>query len=113
MGIENRTGSRNYGIKVNPEEQALDAINKEILDDPDYKEVEDLEERLQTFKAKFMEFDKDADGNIGTICYRDFISMMVGSKSSVLKLILLFEQKAKEQERPTGVAPKRDLASLP
>ena len=27
--------------------------------------------------------------------------------------ILLFEEKAKAAERPTGVAPKRDLSSLP
>ena len=27
--------------------------------------------------------------------------------------ILLFEEKAKAEERPTGVAPKRDLSSLP
>lgn len=139
-------GPKNYGIKSNPEEEALEAINKELLDDPDYSEVENLPEQLQTFKDKFLEFDKDAEGNIdmlglsrmlekvgqpkthlemkkmireidrtnkGTICYRDFINMMLGPKNSVLKLILMFEQKSKAPEKPTGVAPKRDLSSLP
>lgn len=137
---------RKYGIKENPVEEGLRAINKEILEDHDYSEVEDLAEKLESFKDKFMEFDKDANGNIdlfglsrmleklgqtkthlemkkmirevdksdkGAICYRDFIAMMIGPKTSVLKLILLFEQKMKESERPTGVAPKRDLSSLP
>lgn len=137
---------KNYKIIANPEEEALDKINKEILDDPDYKEVDDLTDHLEAFKKKFLEFDKDANGNIdmfglsrmmeklgqakthlemkkmireidttntGSICYRDFITMMIGPKTSVLKLILLFEEKMKEKEKPTGVAPKRDLASLP
>lgn len=33
----------------------------------------------------------------GTINYRDFLTMMLGKSSSVLRLILLFEGKAKEQ----------------
>ncbi|XP_045202695.2 allograft inflammatory factor 1-like isoform X2 [Mercenaria mercenaria] len=146
MGVEGLVPPKNYGIKANREEEALQEINKELLDDPDYAEVEDLADHLETFKKKFLEFEKDAEGNIdmfglsrmlekvgqpkthlemkkmireidstnkGTICYRDFIAMMLGPKSSVLKLILLFEEKMKEKEKPTGVAPKRDLASLP
>ncbi|XP_066295422.1 allograft inflammatory factor 1-like isoform X1 [Branchiostoma lanceolatum] len=49
----------------------------------------------------------------GVITYRDFLGMMLGSKSSVLKLILMFEEKKKEKERPKGIPPKRDLSSLP
>lgn len=140
------SGPKKYGIKPKPEEEALEAINKELIDDPDYGEVENLQDQLQSFKAKFLEFDRDADGNIdlmglsrmmeklgqakthlemkkmikeidrtnkGTICYRDFVNMMIGPKTSVLKLILMFEEKKKEKERPKGVAPKRDLSSLP
>jgi len=139
-------GSKNKKIMPNREEEALQEINKGFLDDPDYAEVEDLEESLETYKKKFLEFDKDTEGNIdmfglarmlekvgkatthlkmkemireidstnkGTICYRDFIAMMLGPKSSVLKRILFFEEKMKPKEIPTGVAPKRDLASLP
>ncbi|XP_031560363.1 allograft inflammatory factor 1-like isoform X3 [Actinia tenebrosa] len=51
--------------------------------------------------------------NSGTISYNEFLTMMLGKKSSVLKLILLFEEKKKEKEKPKGVAPKRDLSSLP
>ncbi|XP_045202708.2 allograft inflammatory factor 1-like [Mercenaria mercenaria] len=121
------TAHRNYGIKVNLEEEALEEINKELLDDPDYAEVEDLADHLETFKKMFLEFEKDAEGNIdlvglshmlekvgqpkthlemkkmireidttnkGTICYRDFIAMMLGPKSSELKLILLSGEKS-------------------
>ena len=51
--------------------------------------------------------------NRGSISYNDFLFMMLDKKSSVLKLILKFEQKANEEQRPSGVAPKRDLSSLP
>ncbi|XP_077987180.1 allograft inflammatory factor 1-like [Glandiceps talaboti] len=49
----------------------------------------------------------------GTIAYNEFLTMMLGKKSSVLKLILKFEEKMNGKERPKGVAPKRDLSSLP
>ncbi|ESO93260.1 hypothetical protein LOTGIDRAFT_216097 [Lottia gigantea] len=51
--------------------------------------------------------------NSGTITYSEFLQMMLGKKSSVLKLILKFEEKMKGIEKPTGVPPKRDLSSLP
>ncbi|XP_078577645.1 allograft inflammatory factor 1-like [Branchiostoma floridae x Branchiostoma japonicum] len=51
--------------------------------------------------------------NGGVIAYRDFLGMMLGKKSSVLKLILMFEEKKQEKERPTGTLPKPDLSSLP
>ncbi|CAH3037413.1 unnamed protein product, partial [Pocillopora meandrina] len=51
--------------------------------------------------------------NSGTISYTEFLTMMLGKKSSVLKLILMFEEKKKEKAKPKGVAPKRDLSSLP
>merc|ERR1712071_152720 len=49
----------------------------------------------------------------GAISYNDFVFMMLDAKSSVLKLALRFERLMREPERPQGVAPKRDLASLP
>nr|AEX55297.1 allograft inflammatory factor-1 [Pinctada imbricata] len=49
----------------------------------------------------------------GTIHYNEFVGMMLGKKSSVLKLILMFEEKKKEKEKPKGVAPKKSLSDLP
>ncbi|XP_011407599.1 PREDICTED: allograft inflammatory factor 1-like [Amphimedon queenslandica] len=49
----------------------------------------------------------------GTINYPDFLTMMLGKKNSILKLILKFEEMKKEKERPKGVAPKKSLADLP
>lgn len=61
-------------------------------------------------KKMIAEVDRE---NRGSISYNDFLFMMLGKKSSVLKLILKFEKAMKGPEKPTGVAPKRDLSSLP
>lgn len=51
--------------------------------------------------------------NTEAINYTDFLRMMLGPKSSILKKILMFEALAKPKDQPTGIAPKRDLSSLP
>ncbi|XP_035670862.1 allograft inflammatory factor 1-like [Branchiostoma floridae] len=127
-------------------EKSLDQINQKFQTDDDYKEVEDLADRLESLKKKFMEFDEDNSGDIdimelkrmmeklgqakthlelkkmiaevdttngGVITYGDFLRMMLGKKSSVLKLILIFEEKKQGKERPKGTLPKPDLSSLP
>ncbi|XP_061822476.1 allograft inflammatory factor 1-like [Nerophis lumbriciformis] len=49
-----------------------------------------------------------------TIDYRDFVKMMLGKRSAVLKLVLVFEDKANAAPcKPDGPPPKRDIASLP
>ncbi|XP_008324002.1 allograft inflammatory factor 1-like [Cynoglossus semilaevis] len=49
-----------------------------------------------------------------TINYRDFVKMMLGKRSAVLKLVLMFEDKANSSPcKPAGPPPKRDIASLP
>ncbi|XP_006892507.1 PREDICTED: allograft inflammatory factor 1-like isoform X3 [Elephantulus edwardii] len=49
-----------------------------------------------------------------TISYRDFVNMMLGKRSAVLKLVMIFEGKAKENSpKPAGPPPERDIASLP
>ncbi|XP_062583340.1 allograft inflammatory factor 1-like [Saccostrea cucullata] len=48
-----------------------------------------------------------------TINYREFVLMMLGGKSTILKLILFFENIGRAEETKTGVPPKRSLDSLP
>uniref|UniRef100_A0A8C5NLT1 Allograft inflammatory factor 1 like n=1 Tax=Junco hyemalis TaxID=40217 RepID=A0A8C5NLT1_JUNHY len=49
-----------------------------------------------------------------TISYQDFVNLMLGKRSAVLKLVMLFEGKANESSRkPSGPPPERDIASLP
>ncbi|XP_027725411.1 allograft inflammatory factor 1-like isoform X3 [Vombatus ursinus] len=49
-----------------------------------------------------------------TISYRDFVNMMLGKRSAVLKLVMMFEGKANENApKPVGPPPERDIASLP
>ncbi|XP_056445141.1 allograft inflammatory factor 1-like [Gadus chalcogrammus] len=62
-------------------------------------------------------------GSSNTINYRDFVRMMLGKRSAVLKLVLVFEDKANGAgSKPNGGGgggggggppPKRDISSLP
>ncbi|KAG7314600.1 hypothetical protein KOW79_021903 [Hemibagrus wyckioides] len=53
-------------------------------------------------------------GSSETINYRDFVKMMLGKRSAVLKLVMMFEDKANSPAcKPDGPPPKRDIASLP
>ncbi|KAJ8404449.1 hypothetical protein AAFF_G00337160 [Aldrovandia affinis] len=53
-------------------------------------------------------------GSSDTINYRDFVKMMLGKRSAVLKLVMIFEDKANGSGcKPGGPPPKRDIASLP
>lgn len=49
-----------------------------------------------------------------TINYREFLDMMLGSKNSVLRLILLFEEKAKQDKasKAKGPPPKKTIDEL-
>ncbi|KAI7813478.1 allograft inflammatory factor 1-like, partial [Triplophysa rosa] len=49
-----------------------------------------------------------------TINYRDFVKMMLGKRSAVLKLVMMFEDKANGTScKADGPPPKRDITSLP
>ncbi|XP_071768074.1 allograft inflammatory factor 1-like [Centroberyx gerrardi] len=62
-------------------------------------------------KKMIAEVDSD---NSGTINYRNFVKMMLGKRSAVFKLVLMFEDKANGSScKPDGPPPKRDIASLP
>uniref|UniRef100_A0ACB8EFM6 Apoptosis-inducing factor n=2 Tax=Sphaerodactylus townsendi TaxID=933632 RepID=A0ACB8EFM6_9SAUR len=129
------------------QEEFLDSLNKEFLDDPKYSTDEDLAEKLEMFKKKYLEFDLNAQGDIDimalkrmleklgaakthlelkkmitevtggmseTINYRDFVRMMLGKRSAILKIILMYEEKAREKdEKPPGPPPKKIIADLP
>ncbi|KAL5010154.1 hypothetical protein ScPMuIL_012459 [Solemya velum] len=142
----NKQGGKAFGHLKKEQSNALSEINKEFLEDDNLKDIEELPEKLETYKEQFIEYDQDHSGDIdimelkmamekigqakthlelkkmiaevdttdsGTITYREFINMMLGTKTSVLKLILLFEEKAKAKKIPTTIPPKRDISSLP
>jgi len=140
-------GGKKYGELKKQQLAELEAITKEYQHDDAYKDVEDLEIRLKSYQAQFMEFDMDNSGDIdfeelklmlekigqpkthleckkmikeidktnsGTINYREFLDMMLGSKNSVLRLILLFEEKSKQEKasKAKGPPPKRTINDL-
>ncbi|KAL9989273.1 hypothetical protein ACROYT_G003806 [Oculina patagonica] len=103
--------------------ERLEAYKKQFMEfdednsgDIDIMELKRMMEKLGQAKThlelKKMIAEVDTT-NSGTISYTEFLTMMLGKKSSILKLILMFEEKMKGKAKPTGVAPKRDLASLP
>ncbi|XP_077187370.1 allograft inflammatory factor 1 [Paroedura picta] len=143
----NAQGGKAFGALKAQQEEFLDSLNKEFLEDPKYSTDEDLAEKLELFKKKYLDFDLNAQGNIDimalkrmleklgaakthlelkkmitevtggmseTISYRDFVRMMLGKRSAILKIILMYEEKAKEkEEKPSGPPPKKIIADLP
>ncbi|KAK2149854.1 hypothetical protein LSH36_434g02046 [Paralvinella palmiformis] len=140
-------GGKKHGQLLEEIEVKLDDTNKDLLEDDLYKDIEDLGEKLESFKEKFIQFDKDLDGVIGVmdlkramedlgqpkthlelmkmirevdkekkdaINYKEFIDMMLGAKTTVLKLVLLFESKAKKDEGQKKERPaKKSISDLP
>ncbi|XP_022291598.2 allograft inflammatory factor 1-like [Crassostrea virginica] len=84
--------------------------------DIDIMELKQMMEKLGQAKThlelKKMIAEIDTDDS-GTINYTEFLNMMLGKKNSILKIILMFEEKNKEKPRPTGLPPKKSLADLP
>ncbi|EDQ88939.1 uncharacterized protein MONBRDRAFT_37177 [Monosiga brevicollis MX1] len=139
-------GGKKFGALKQDQLKQLQERNQKFLTDGTFDGQEDVEERLEQYCHKFMEFDEDASGDIdlqelsrmmeklgqpkthlelkkmikqvdtndsGTINYEEFLQMMFGKSNSILRIILMYEEKNKEKEKPKGVAPRRSLADLP
>ncbi|XP_043939194.1 allograft inflammatory factor 1 [Protopterus annectens] len=53
-------------------------------------------------------------GSSDIIHYKDFIRMMLGKRSAIAKLIMMYEEKAKDKEDiPSGPPTKKVIADLP
>ncbi|XP_018414044.1 PREDICTED: allograft inflammatory factor 1-like [Nanorana parkeri] len=140
-------GGKAFGILKAQQEMRLEEVNQEYLSDEKYKDEDDLKEKLESAKKKFMDFDLNdqgeidmmglkmmmekmgvpkthlevkkmitevTGGNSDAICYQDFVKMVLGKRSFVLKIIMMFEEKANETApRPVGPPPRRHISSLP
>ncbi|GAA6109784.1 allograft inflammatory factor 1-like [Tachysurus ichikawai] len=143
----NVQGGKAFGLLKAQQRDKLEEVNREFMEDQKYRDEEDLEEKLDSFKNKYAEFDLNDEGEIDmmglkrmmeklgvpkthlemkkmisevtggssdTINYRDFVKMMLGKRSAVLKLVMMFEDKANSPAcKSDGPPPKRDIASLP
>merc|ERR1719433_1945780 len=126
-------GGKRFGQLRKDQEQNLDEINKSFFNSEDYKkqfmefdldnsgdidimELKQMMEKLGQAKThlelKKMIAEVDTT-NSGTISYSEFLTMMLGKKNSILKIILKFEEMKKEKAKPKGPPPKRDISSLP
>uniref|UniRef100_A0A2I3GG60 Allograft inflammatory factor 1 like n=1 Tax=Nomascus leucogenys TaxID=61853 RepID=A0A2I3GG60_NOMLE len=126
-------GGKAFGLLKARQERRLAEINREFLCDQKYSDEENLPEKLTAFKdlmslKRMMEklgvpkthlemkkmISEVTGGVSDTISYRDFVNMMLGKRSAVLKLVMMFEGKANESSpKPAGPPPERDIASLP
>ncbi|XP_019494069.1 PREDICTED: allograft inflammatory factor 1-like [Hipposideros armiger] len=134
VALSNRfQGGKAFGLLKARQERRLAEINREFLCDQKYSDEENLPEKLAAFKdlmslKRMMEklgvpkthlemkkmISEVTGGVSDTISYRDFVNMMLGKRSAVLKLVMMFEGKANENSpKPAGPPPERDIASLP
>ncbi|XP_041430148.1 MGC80699 protein isoform X1 [Xenopus laevis] len=114
-----KQGGKAFVIQKAQQEHRLEEVNKEFLKDEKYKDDEDLDKKLMSFKKKYMEFDLNQQGeldmmglkkmleNLGAakthlevkkliyevtggkseaISYQDFVTMMLGKRSAIMKL---------------------------
>merc|ERR1719494_1282747 len=72
--------------------------------------MESLDQTKTHLELKKMIAEVDRE-NRGAISYNDFLYMMLGKSTSVLKKVLKFTEKMKPKEYPKGIPPKRDLFS--
>ncbi|XP_067830070.1 allograft inflammatory factor 1-like isoform X1 [Heptranchias perlo] len=57
---------------------------------------------------------KEVTGDMGeTISYCAFVKMMLGKRSAIAKMIMMYEDKTKEPEKPTGPPTRKSFRDLP
>lgn len=54
-----------------------------------------------------------SSGSEETFSYSDFLRMMLGKRSAILRVILMYEEKNKEHQKPTGPPAKKAISELP
>nr|AAG39111.1 allograft inflammatory factor-1 splice variant G1 [Rattus norvegicus] len=54
-----------------------------------------------------------SSGSEETFSYSDFLRMMLGKRSAILRMILMYEEKNKEHQKPTGPPAKKAISELP
>nr|XP_048293804.1 allograft inflammatory factor 1 isoform X3 [Myodes glareolus] len=128
----NLQGGKAFGLLKAQQEEGLDEINKQFLDNPKYSGDEDLPSKLEAFKnimslkrmleklgvpKTHLELKKlireVSSGSEETFSYSDFLTMMLGKRSAILRVILMYEEKSKEHQKPTGPPAKKAISELP
>ncbi|XP_019482203.1 PREDICTED: allograft inflammatory factor 1 isoform X2 [Hipposideros armiger] len=98
-------GGKAFGLLKAKQEERLDEINKQFLDDPKFSSDEDLPSKLEAFKnimslkqmleklgvpKTHLELKKlireVSSGSGETFSYSDFLRMMLGKRSAILKM---------------------------
>uniref|UniRef100_A0A4W5MCM4 Allograft inflammatory factor 1-like EF-hand domain-containing protein n=1 Tax=Hucho hucho TaxID=62062 RepID=A0A4W5MCM4_9TELE len=132
------SGGKAFGFLKSQQDEKLNSINEVFLTDPKYAEEEDLSSKLEMFKSEILnmmglkrmleklgvakthlELKKMMSDVVGgaardTFCYTDFLNMMLGKRNSILRLILMFEEKGKDQEpKESGPPQRKTFSDLP
>eukprot|EP01111_Echinosteliopsis_oligospora_P009049 TRINITY_DN257_c0_g1_i1.p1 TRINITY_DN257_c0_g1~~TRINITY_DN257_c0_g1_i1.p1 ORF type:complete len:163 (+),score=55.83 TRINITY_DN257_c0_g1_i1:36-524(+) len=140
---KNPQGGKMFDQKIKSQENELDRIGQEYLRSNPEASEDDVNKYKKTFvlydldqsgdismeelklmmeklgqpkthlELKKMIAQVDTTGR-GVIIFHDFLTMMLGKGSnSILKMILMFEEKSKEKEAPKGLPPKKSITDLP
>ncbi|XP_067830071.1 allograft inflammatory factor 1-like isoform X2 [Heptranchias perlo] len=128
----NPQGGKAFGILKAQQDDFLEEINKSFLEDAKYNTDGDLEQKLRAFKhimglkrmleklgaakthLELKKMIKEVTGDMGeTISYCAFVKMMLGKRSAIAKMIMMYEDKTKEPEKPTGPPTRKSFRDLP
>ncbi|OWF45849.1 allograft inflammatory factor 1-like [Mizuhopecten yessoensis] len=82
-------GGKAYGMLMEEKAKLLGEINEEFRNDDTYKDVEDLNEKLNSYKEKFMEFDLDNSGDINYMGLKLMLEKLGSPKThkEILKIV--------------------------
>lgn len=89
MDPKDHQGGKAYGLQLEQKARMLEEINEEFRTDDTYKDVEDMEQKLNDYKEKFMEFDLDISGDINYMGLKLMLEKLGAPKThkEILKIV--------------------------
>eukprot|EP00057_Strongylocentrotus_purpuratus_P012111 XP_011666585.1 PREDICTED: uncharacterized protein LOC763226 [Strongylocentrotus purpuratus] len=114
----NVQGGKQWGQAKQKQVEEIDDEIETIITQNVYPEVEELEEKLAAYKDQFITYDLDGSGDLGKSIFLlcppyDPIFSKVLILGICHAWILMFEEKMKAKEIPTGLPPKKSFSDLP
>ena len=89
MDPQDYQGGKAFGDLMKGRKAALEQINQKFIKDIKYKDVENLQEQLERYKNKFLEFDLDSSGDIDHMGLKQMLEKLGQTKThmELMKII--------------------------
>nr|ABY84846.1 allograft inflammatory factor-1-like protein [Azumapecten farreri] len=96
-------GGKAYGMLMEEKAKLLEEINEEFRNDEKFRDVEDLNDKLNSYKEKFMEFDLDTSGDINYMGLKLMLEKLGAPKThkEIIKIISEFKHGSDTTESQT------------